>query len=78
VQDWDEEAEEIKAATEEEELIRVQQEIERLTQEQESIMRRQAITQRAEARWQHINRERARLTELQYTIDTLRQQEQRQ
>jgi hypothetical protein len=34
VQDWDEEAEEIKATTEEEELIRVQQEIERLMQKQ--------------------------------------------
>jgi hypothetical protein len=43
VQDWDEEAEEIKATTEEEELIRVQQEIERLRQEQEFIVRRQAI-----------------------------------
>jgi hypothetical protein len=30
VQDWDVEAKKIKAATEEEELIRVQQEIERL------------------------------------------------
>jgi hypothetical protein len=30
VQDWDEEAEEIEAAAEEEELIRVQHEIERL------------------------------------------------
>jgi hypothetical protein len=38
-------------------------------------MRSQAITQCAEARRQHINRERARLTELQYTIDILRQQE---
>jgi hypothetical protein len=39
VPNWDEEAEEIKAAAEEEELIRVQQEIERHMQEQESIMR---------------------------------------
>jgi hypothetical protein len=39
VQDWDEEAEKIKATTEEEELIRVQQEIERLRQEQEFIVR---------------------------------------
>jgi hypothetical protein len=30
VQNWDEEAEEIKAAAKEEELVRVQQEIERL------------------------------------------------
>jgi hypothetical protein len=49
VQDWDEEAEEIKAAVEEEELLRVQQEIERLRQEQESIMRPQAVAQCAEA-----------------------------
>jgi hypothetical protein len=50
VQDWDEEAEEIKVVVEEEELIRVQQERERLRQEQESIMGHQAIAQRAEAR----------------------------
>jgi hypothetical protein len=61
VQNWDEEAEEIKAAAKEEELVRVQQEIERLQQEQESIMRHQVIAQCAEARWQHINRERASL-----------------
>jgi hypothetical protein len=41
-------------------------------------MRHQAITQHAEARRQHINREHARLAELQYTVDTLRHQEQRQ
>jgi hypothetical protein len=41
-------------------------------------MRRQAITQCAEAHGQHINRERAKLAELQYTIDILHQQEQRQ
>jgi hypothetical protein len=41
-------------------------------------MRRKAITQRVEARRQHINREQTRLAELQYTIDILRQQEQRQ
>jgi hypothetical protein len=49
VEDWDEEAEEIKAAVEGEELLRVQQEIERLRQEQESIMRPQAVAQCAEA-----------------------------
>jgi hypothetical protein len=38
-------------------------------------MRRQAIAQRTEARWQHINREGARLAELQYIMDILRQQE---
>jgi hypothetical protein len=76
VQDWDE-AEEDEAEAEENELISVQQEIERLREEQESIMRRQVATQRVEARTQHINRERARLMELQYTIDILRQQEQR-
>jgi hypothetical protein len=41
-------------------------------------MKHQAITQRAKARQQHINREHASLTELQYTINTLRNQEQRQ
>jgi hypothetical protein len=41
-------------------------------------MRRQAATQHAEARRQHINRERVRLAELQYTVDILRQQVQRQ
>jgi hypothetical protein len=76
MQDWDEEDYEDEAATEEEKLIRVQQEIERLNQEQESIMRRQAAAQRAEARRQHINRQWARLTELQYTIDILCQHEQ--
>jgi hypothetical protein len=74
VQDWDEESEEDKAAAEEEELIRVQQEIESLRQEQKSIMRRQAIAQRTEAHRQHINREQARLVELQHTIDILHQQ----
>jgi hypothetical protein len=39
LQDWDEEAEEMKAIAEEVELIRVLQEIERLRKEQESIMR---------------------------------------
>jgi hypothetical protein len=48
VQDWDEAAEENRAAAKEEELIRVQ-EIERLQQEQESIMRRQTIAQHGEA-----------------------------
>jgi hypothetical protein len=51
VQYWDEEAEEIEAVIEEEELIRVQQKIERLWQEQKSIMRCQAIAQCAEAQW---------------------------
>jgi hypothetical protein len=78
VQDWDEEAEKIKAAAEEEELIKVQHEIEMLRQEQESIMRHQAVAQCVEAWRHHINSERARLTELQYTIDVLRQQEQHQ
>jgi hypothetical protein len=41
-------------------------------------MRRQAAAQWAEARRQHINRERAMLAELQYIVDILRQQEQRQ
>jgi hypothetical protein len=77
VQDWDEEAYEDEAA-EEEELIKVQHKIERLCQEQESIMRRQAAAQHAEARRQHINRERVKLTELQYSVDILRQQDQRQ
>jgi hypothetical protein len=72
VQDWDEEAEEDKAAMEEE-LTRVQKEIEWLWQEQETIMRRQAIAQRTEAHRQHINRECVRLVELQYTIDILHQ-----
>jgi hypothetical protein len=78
VQDWNEEAEEIEAAAEEEELNRVQQKIERPRQEQESIMRRQAIAQCTEPLQQHINREHAMLTELQYTIDILRQEEQRE
>jgi hypothetical protein len=78
VQDWDEEAEEIEAAVEEEELIKIYQEVERLRQEQEFIMRCQAIAQHAEAQWEHINQERARLVELQYTIDILQQWEQRQ
>jgi hypothetical protein len=78
VQDWNEEAEEIEAAAEEEELNRVQQKIERPRQEQESIMRRQAIAQCAEPLQQHINRERAMLTKLQYTIDILHQEEQRE
>jgi hypothetical protein len=78
VHDWDEEAEEEEAAEEEEELARVQQKIERLWQEQESIMRRQVVVQRIEARKQHISREWARLAELQYTVDILHQQEERQ
>jgi hypothetical protein len=41
-------------------------------------MRRQATVQRTEARRQHINRERARVVGLQYTVYILRQQEQRQ
>jgi hypothetical protein len=71
VEDWKNEAIEDEAA--EEELARVQQEIERLCQEQKAITRREAATQCAEARRQHINREGARLTELQYTIELLRQ-----
>jgi hypothetical protein len=77
VQDWDK-AEEDEAEAEENELIKVQHEIERLRQEQESIMRRQASTQCVEAHRQHINREHARLAELQYAVDILCQQEQRQ
>jgi hypothetical protein len=41
-------------------------------------MRRHAIAQCTEAHRQHINRERVRLIELQYTIDILRQQERMQ
>jgi hypothetical protein len=69
--DWDEEAEEEKAAVEEEGIARVQQEIEKLRQEQEAIWRRQAAVQRAKACRQNINRERARLIEMQYTLDIL-------
>jgi hypothetical protein len=72
VQGWNEEAYEDEAVEEEEELIRVQQKIESFHLEQESIMRRQTAAQRVEARRQHINRERARLAELQYTVDILR------
>jgi TolA-binding protein len=64
-------------AVKEEELSRVQQEIERLSQEQEVITRSQAVIQCAEAKRQHINRERVRLTELQYTIEIFCQHEQR-
>jgi hypothetical protein len=60
------------ATEEEEEFIRVQQEIKRLHQEQESIMRRLAVAQHGEARRQDLNRERAKLVELQYNIDILR------
>jgi Tfp pilus assembly protein PilN len=49
---------------EEVELAKVQHEIKHLHQEQEAITRRQATVQRAEARRQHINRERVRLVEL--------------
>jgi hypothetical protein len=73
---WDEEAEEEEAAAEEEELARVQQEIERLWQEQESILRRQAAIQHIKTHRQTINRERARLAEMQYNLDILRQREQ--
>jgi hypothetical protein len=78
IQDWDEEVDEDEAAAEEKELIWVHQKIERLRHEQETIMRRQAAAQRAEAHRQHINKEWARLVELQYTIDIHRQQEERQ
>jgi hypothetical protein len=40
-------------------------------------MRRQEATQGAEAQRQHINWEHVRLAELQYTVDILRQQDQR-
>jgi hypothetical protein len=73
VQVWDKEAYEDEATEEEEKLTRVQQKIERLRQKQESIMRRQEVAQRAEAQRQHINRERASLVELQYSIDILHQ-----
>jgi hypothetical protein len=63
VEDWEDEAFEGEP-TEEAKLARVQQKIERFHQEQEVITRRQAVAQRVEARWQHINRERAWLTEL--------------
>jgi hypothetical protein len=74
VKDWEDVVSEDEA-TEEAELVRVQQEIERLWQEQEAITKRQATSQCAEARRQHINRERERLAKLQYTIDILHQQE---
>jgi hypothetical protein len=59
--------------TEEEELARVQREIERLRQEQ-SILIRQAAMQCTEAHRQNINRERARLTEMEYNLEILRHQ----
>jgi hypothetical protein len=65
-------------AIEEAELARVQQEIERLREEQETITKRQVATQRAEARRQHVIRERARNVELHYAIDILCQQKKRQ
>jgi hypothetical protein len=68
---WGKEAKEEDAAAEEEELAKVQQEIERLRQEEESILRRHAAAQHAEARRQNINRERARLPKMQYTLDIL-------
>jgi hypothetical protein len=74
IDDWDDEAEKEAAAAEEEELARVQQEIERLRQEHESMLRRQAAMQHAEAHRQNINRERARLVEMQYNLKILRQQ----
>jgi hypothetical protein len=75
INDWEDKVEdEAAAAAEEEELARVQQEIKRLRQEKESILRRQAAMQRAEARRQNINRERARLTEMQYNLVILHQQ----
>jgi hypothetical protein len=72
IDDWDDKAEEEAAVAEEEELARVQQEIERLQQEQESILKRQAAMQRTEDHMQNINRERARLAEIQYNLDILR------
>jgi hypothetical protein len=45
-----------------------------LQQEQESILRRQAVMKHTEARRQNINRERARLAEMQYNLDILHQQ----
>jgi hypothetical protein len=77
VEDWEDDIIEDKAV-EEAELAKVQQEIERLRQEQEAITRRHAIAQRVEIGRQYINRERATLEELQYAIDILCQQEQRQ
>jgi hypothetical protein len=78
INDWDKEAEGDEAVAEEEELASVQQEIESLQQEQESILRRLAAVRRTDARRQNINRERARLTELQYTHNILCHREQRQ
>jgi hypothetical protein len=77
VEDWEDEAFEDEA-TAEVGQTRVQQEIERLRQGQEAITRKQAVARRAEARRQHINRERARLAELQYNIEIIHQQGQRQ
>jgi hypothetical protein len=73
IDDWDDEATEEEVAVEEEELARVQHEIERLRQEQESILRMQVAMQRTEACRQTINRERARLIEMQYNLYILRQ-----
>jgi hypothetical protein len=72
VEDWEDKA------AKEAELARVQQEIVQLHQEEEAITRRQTPTHCAEARRQHINRERASFAELPYTIEIIRQQEQRQ
>jgi hypothetical protein len=47
IHDWDEQAKENEAATEEEGLARVQLEIERLWQEQESILRKQDAMEHA-------------------------------
>jgi hypothetical protein len=74
MEDWEDEAFEDEAL-EEAEVARVQQEIEHLLQEQEVITRRHAAAQHAEARRQHINRGRAGLAELQYTIEIIRRQE---
>jgi hypothetical protein len=77
VEDWEDEAFEDEAA-EAEELGGVQHEIERLHKEQETIARRQATTQHAEAKRHHINRERARLEELQYIVRIVAPPKQRQ
>jgi hypothetical protein len=77
VEDWEDETFEDEVV-EEVELARVHQEIGRIRQEQEAITRRQASTQCVKARRQHINRQRARLKELPYIVEILRQQEQKQ
>jgi hypothetical protein len=70
IEDWEEELSEDEVV-EEEELAGVQQEIERHYQEQEASTRRQVVVQRAKARIQYIDTERARLAELRQTVNIL-------